>query len=122
MKRVATPALLLCAAVTLTGCAMCCGPYLDHYPTFGGKVQRSDPAWGRVGSIFTDPYTAGTGPLADSNLEIYKPKSPTDRVPLIDEQKGPEPEDLPSPRRDSQTNRQLPAAPPVGWRAGSGVR
>ncbi|MBX3419378.1 MAG: hypothetical protein KF851_17365 [Pirellulaceae bacterium] len=120
MKRFAQLICSALAVATLTGCAMCCGPYLDHYPTFGGKVQRTDPAWGRVGSIFSDPYTAGTGPSADSNLETYKPKLPGERLPgLLDD---PQPEELPSPRRDSDTTHRAPSPPPSGWRPGSGLR
>lgn len=52
-----------------TGCSMCCGPYDYHYPTFGGKHQRVDPEFGRVGSIFSDPLAGYNGPSADSNLE-----------------------------------------------------
>lgn len=47
---------------------MCCGPYDYHYPVFGGRIQRADPEHGRVGSIFSDPNLAGSGPAADSNL------------------------------------------------------
>ncbi len=64
-------------ALFYSGCAMCCGPYDDHYPTFGGIVQRSNPVWGRVGSIFSDPGPFG-GPSADSNL------TPHDGQSLID--------------------------------------
>lgn len=52
---------------------MCCGPYDYDYPTYGGKYQRTDPAYGRVGSPFSDPATAGYGPSADSNLEASNP-------------------------------------------------
>jgi hypothetical protein len=49
--------LLLLSALTVSGvgCAMCCGPNLFTYPTYGGRVQRSDLEYGRVGSIFSDP-------------------------------------------------------------------
>lgn len=57
-------------ALFYSGCAMCCGPYDDHYPTFGGIVQRANPVWGRVGSIYSDPGPFG-GPSADSNLKLH---------------------------------------------------
>jgi hypothetical protein len=38
---------------------MCCGPDLFTYPTFGGRVQRTDWEYGRVGSIYSDP-TSGS--------------------------------------------------------------
>ena len=50
------------------GCNMCCGPHDFDYATFGGKHQRSNPSWGRVGSVFSDPGGFGMGPSADSNL------------------------------------------------------
>jgi hypothetical protein len=43
------------AAVCMSGCAMCCGPDMYTYPTHGGRIQRSDLEYGRVGSIYSDP-------------------------------------------------------------------
>ena len=67
----------------LAGCSMCCGPYDYHYPTFGGKHERTDPVYGRVGSIFSDPNVA-LGPSADSNLvphpAVQAPRAPVDYV------------------------------------------
>lgn len=60
------------------GCSMCCGPDDFNYPTYGGIHQRADPAWGRVGSIFSDPYASASGLSADSNLEPY-PEPRTNR-------------------------------------------
>lgn len=72
IRRHRTTAFLLTIALpvaaTTAGCAMCCGPYDYHYPTYGGRIQRVDPEYGRVGSVFSDPNLAGTGPVADSNL------------------------------------------------------
>ena len=48
---------------------MCCGTFDYHYPTFGGRLQRANPEYGRVGSVFSDPYAAAIGPSADSNLQ-----------------------------------------------------
>ena len=53
-----------------SGCAICCGPYDYNYPAFGGTVQRSDPVYGRVGSIYSDPGPFG-GPSADYNLKPH---------------------------------------------------
>ena len=69
-------------ALFCSGCAMCCGPYDDHYPTYGGIVQRSNPVWGRVGSIYSDPGPFG-GPLADSNLTPHDGQTSIDS-PLED--------------------------------------
>lgn len=65
---------------------MCCGPYDYHYPTFGGKRQRANPEWGRVGSVFSDPYFA-SGPSADSNLDPIPFDEPTniDDTPDLDD-------------------------------------
>ena len=52
---------------------MCCGPYDYHYPVFGGKFERANPEYGRVGSVFSDPYVTGGGAGADSNLEDPEP-------------------------------------------------
>ena len=67
-------AAIAITAVFFSGCAMCCGPYDYHYPTFGGIVQRADPVWGRVGSPYSDPGQFG-GPSADYNLapQEYNP-------------------------------------------------
>lgn len=55
MVRGFTIVLLSLVTVCGMGCAMCCGPDMYTYPTFGGRVQRQDPEYGRVGSIFSDP-------------------------------------------------------------------
>ena len=74
MKRWIGLLSLAIATTGMFGCSMCCGPYDYDYPTFGGKHQRVNPNWGRVGSIFSDPTAAVGGPSADSNLE--PPPSP----------------------------------------------
>jgi hypothetical protein len=89
------------AALGISGCSMCSGPYDYDYPAFPGVIQRADPVFGRVGSIFSDPYKAGSGPSADSNLK------PTVR------KEAPELEDLdaiPEALPDSQLN-PPPSAP-----------
>jgi len=60
---------VLATAVSTMGCSMCCGPYDFDYPNYGGKHERVDPSYGRVGSIFSDPNAGFGGPSADSNLE-----------------------------------------------------
>ncbi len=54
--------------VFASGCSMCCGPFDYDYPTFGGKHQRTDRSYGRVGSALSDPSRTLFGPSADSNL------------------------------------------------------
>lgn len=50
-----------------SGCAMCCGPDMYTYPTHGGRIQRSDPEYGRVGSIYSDPVL-DSGVISDVPL------------------------------------------------------
>jgi len=69
MKRWIGFIAISAASISLFGCSMCCGPYDYDYPTFGGKHQRVNSNWGRVGSIFSDPLASSSGPSADSNLE-----------------------------------------------------
>jgi len=42
-------------AVSLTGCAICCGPDDYNYAAYGGAIERVDMAQGRVGSAFYNP-------------------------------------------------------------------
>lgn len=69
LSHIVSLALVL-SVVALCGCSSCCSPYDDDYPVFGGLFQRSDPANGRVGSMFTDPNFS-KGPNADSNLKPH---------------------------------------------------
>jgi len=70
-------AILTLALGTTFGCSMCQGPYDYDYPNFGGKHQRVDPTYGRVGSIFSDPNANSFGPSADSNLKAPEPPRAT---------------------------------------------
>lgn len=56
-------------AILSVGCAMCCGPFDDGYPALGGKHDRHDRSYGRLGSILSDPMASPTGGSADSNLQ-----------------------------------------------------
>ncbi len=71
MTRWATTILLTMTMFGFVGCSMCCGPYDFDYPTYGGIHHRSNPSYGRLGSIFSDPNYAGGGPSADSNLKPH---------------------------------------------------
>ena len=74
MQRLAAIILLTAlsaSSISLVGCSMCCGTDDLNYPTYGGVHQRADPAYGRVGSVFSDPFAHVGGPSADSNLEPY---------------------------------------------------
>ncbi|MEM9412567.1 MAG: hypothetical protein AAGA30_15750 [Planctomycetota bacterium] len=97
---------LASVALMMSGCAMCCGPYDYHYPTIGGSVQRSNPTWGRVGSLFSDPGPFG-GPSADSNLQTRDMPSASRGIEQIEEQNS----DLPLPenmRPDGGNQSDLP--------------
>ncbi len=72
MKRLFLTIIGCILVAHLSGCALCCSPYFDDYPNFGGRIQRSNAEWGRVGSVFSDPYMAGNSLSADSNLEQYE--------------------------------------------------
>ena len=80
MNMSSTKSILVAVLATVglisSGCSMCCGPYDYHYPVFGGKLQRANPEYGRVGSVFSDPYVA-LGPSADSNLDPIPYEEPT---------------------------------------------
>ncbi len=65
--------------LSFVGCSMCCGPFDFDYPTYGGIHQRSDPSYGRVGSVFSDPNAVASGPSSDSNLKPHpEPKDQRD--------------------------------------------
>lgn len=59
--------LLIFGTMILAGCSLGAPGYLDDYATVGGKWQRSDPTYGRVGSVFSDPNSTVT----DSNLAEF---------------------------------------------------
>lgn len=53
--RLGVAALIASSSLALSGCNLCCPPYMDDYATVGGKWVRADPTEGRVGSAFSDP-------------------------------------------------------------------
>lgn len=61
--------VLAVSSVTL-GCSICPEGYMDDYATVGGKWQRSDPANGRVGSVFSDPGTVAAS-YGEPTTEYY---------------------------------------------------
>lgn len=52
--RICASILLLASAVFSSGCAMCCGIDDHTYSTYGGKWERTDRTYGRVGSAFSN--------------------------------------------------------------------
>lgn len=55
----ATFALFLTLGISLSGCSLCCSPYLDDYAAYGSRTPRMDMKHGRVGSVFSDPQLTG---------------------------------------------------------------
>ncbi len=118
MKRWIVLLTIFTATLSTFGCSMCCGPHDYDYSNFGGKHQRVDPRYGRVGSIFSDPNASFVGDSADSNLEPQPdPRSNSDResdrikrefddeLELIDPIRDSQPglEKLPDPNGDEST-------------------
>ena len=54
----------------LSGCAMCCSPYDYHYPTYGGKWERTDREWGSVGSILSGAGVPDGGHVAGAAGQV----------------------------------------------------
>lgn len=77
------------------GCAICCGPDDYNYPTYGGKHQRSDMQYGRVGSVFSD--TSGTTLNLTPHTELAQGYQPQE---IDDDQQsgGGEGSELPVPQ------------------------
>lgn len=79
MSRLAV-VLGVMVVVAASGCSVCCTPFDDAYPAYGGKWERTNRFHGRVGSAF-DP--AG-GPVGEtiSAEEVYEEiETPTPAVP-----------------------------------------
>jgi hypothetical protein len=54
----------------LSGCSMCCQPYVDDYAAFGSRTPRADRVYGRVGSPFSDPAYAVNTQESTQEIEI----------------------------------------------------
>jgi hypothetical protein len=57
--KLALFAFFLTLGLSLSGCSLCCSPYLDDYAAYGSRTPRIDMKHGRVGSIFSDPQLTG---------------------------------------------------------------
>ncbi len=66
------------------GCAMCASPHDYSYAAFGGKVQRTNRACGRIGSIL-DPAAQ---PYALASFETIVSPPPSDEQ-ILDPSWGP---------------------------------
>jgi len=50
---------------------MCCGPYDYEYPMLENtRYPRTDPEYGRVGSIFSDPNISSSGAIPKTNADV----------------------------------------------------
>jgi hypothetical protein len=65
--KLALLAFFVTLGLSLSGCSLCCSPYLDDYAAYGSRTPRMDMKHGRVGSIFSDPQLTGNAvPTAGS--------------------------------------------------------
>ncbi len=67
MKRTLRFCCGLLLVASLSGCAICQGPYDDTYSAYGGRWQRLDPVNNRVGSAFVDAGTRVTDDAQDGD-------------------------------------------------------
>lgn len=81
------------------GCSMCCGVYDYAYPTFGGKHERVDPEYGRVGSIYSDPL-ADPGVPALTNADVPPEPAKQIDIDLDDEFQDDSEDQLQAPETD----------------------
>lgn len=86
MSRWILSICLFTTAIASGGCSMCCGPYDYEYPMLdSSRYVRTDPEYGRVGSIFSDPNVSfGSVPL--TNEDVPREDDPVDD--LDDEGEG----------------------------------
>jgi hypothetical protein len=90
MKRVGLVGGLL-VWMAASGCSICCTPFDPAYPTYGGKWERTDRYFGRVGSAF-----APAGAPVDEYDQAEELHEPTPAVPLhLEEMPSPEPDFAP---------------------------
>lgn len=71
----------LVIASSFVGCSVCCTPYDDAYPAYGGKWQREDRYHGRVGSAF---HPAGGMAVNEASYDEMAPQEPTPATPYDD--------------------------------------
>lgn len=74
--RILSVLLLAVAAISQSGCAMCCGVDDYTYPTYGGKWQRTNAVYGRVGSTLSDAGDTVIGEDLDRSPETVPAPGP----------------------------------------------
>jgi len=75
-RRLSLIAAVAAILFSVSGCSLCCSPYLDDYVTFGSKTPRMDMKNGRVGSVFSDPQLMGTHTVSSPSNEILYDDEP----------------------------------------------
>ena len=113
-SMIRTSAIILLSIVSICGlgCAMCCGPDMYTYPTYGGRVQRSDPEYGRVGSIYSDTTPIGFASSPNQIPSIVALPTETLEPRPTEELEKPLPKTQPTPApNDAHRQRS-----PPGWR------
>jgi len=102
MKRSILIIFVATLSVGSLGCSMCCGPFDYDYPVYGGKFERVNSSYGRVGSIFSDPNAPDDGPSPDSNLEVQPSNDKGRRIEEL-----PPPKELLESFREKQTSAEM---------------
>lgn len=77
--------LATCCLSVLSGCSMCCQPYIDDYAAYGSRTPRADRVYGRVGSPFSDPAYAINSPVSAQEVEIIDEQVSTVSYEEIDD-------------------------------------
>jgi hypothetical protein len=72
-RRRVTGSICTAALLAFTGCSICAPGFIDDYATVGGKWERADPTYGRVGSPFSDPGSAADGHYASAHAYEVEP-------------------------------------------------
>ena len=65
-----------------SGCSICCTPFDDAYPAYGGKWERTDRFHGRVGSAFHSAGGPGMVIEEGDGREYEELDAPTPAVPM----------------------------------------
>jgi hypothetical protein len=75
MARRLSVLVVVAIASWSSGCATCCAPFDDYYPTVGGRWVRDNPTCGRVGSAF-DPAGHRVDDVAAASTTEPTPAEP----------------------------------------------
>ena len=76
MKNLLLFVSLVAIIPLFSGCAMCCGTHDYAYPAYGGKWERGDRFWGRVGSPLSGAGTTADGYSGGGEGYYYEESGP----------------------------------------------